>query len=243
MRQFRFALAILAYLLFFGTFLYLVGFVGNLYVPRSIDNAGSAPLAVAAATNVGLLALFGIQHSAMARPAFKAAITESIPPAFERTVYVLATVVVLVVLFLGWQAMPQVVWSVDTETAALVLWVLFGLGWAIVFISTWLLNHFELFGLQQTWYDMREQPVPQQQFREPMFYKATRHPLYLGFLIAFWAIPTMTLGHLLFAVGMTIYVLIAIRYEERDLTDALGDAYVEYRKRVGMLVPGIGKAR
>ncbi len=213
-------------------------------MPRSVDAGGpEGAFGVALATNIALIALFGVQHSVMARPGFKAAITKAIPAPFERTIYVLASVAVLWVMFAFWMPMPAVVWSVDNETAALALWTLFGIGWAVVFISTWLLNHFELFGLQQTWYDMRGKPVPQARFRDPLFYKVSRHPLYLGFLIAFWAIPTMTQGHLLFAAGMTVYVLIAIRYEERDLTAALGDAYAQYRKRVGMLVPGIGKAR
>lgn len=244
MRVMRFVAAVAAYLLFFATFLYLVGWVGNIVVPRSVDAGGpEGPFGVALATNIALIALFGVQHSVMARPGFKAAITKAIPAPFERTIYVLASVAVLWVMFAFWMPMPAVVWSVDNETAALALWTLFGIGWAVVFISTWLLNHFELFGLQQTWYDMRGKPVPQARFRDPLFYKVSRHPLYLGFLIAFWAIPTMTQGHLLFAAGMTVYVLIAIRYEERDLTAALGDAYAQYRKRVGMLVPGIGKAR
>lgn len=244
MRVMRFVAAVAAYLLFFATFLYLVGWVGNIFVPRSVDAGGpEGAFGVALATNIALIALFGVQHSVMARPGFKAAITKAIPAPFERTIYVLASVAVLWVMFAFWMPMPAVVWSVDNETAALALWTLFGIGWAVVFISTWLLNHFELFGLQQTWYDMRGKPVPQARFRDPLFYKVSRHPLYLGFLIAFWAIPTMTQGHLLFAAGMTVYVLIAIRYEERDLTAALGDAYAQYRKRVGMLVPGIGKAR
>lgn len=245
MPKLRFGLAILAYLLFFASFLYLVGFVGDVMVPRSIDSAPGEwkPTGVALATNVGLIALFGLQHSLMARPDFKKALTENVPQSFERTIYVLASVAVLVMIFLAWQPMPQVVWAVTNEAVAMVLWGLFAIGWLIVFISTWLVNHFELFGLQQAWYGMRGEEPPAQQFREPLFYKATRHPLYLGFLIAFWAIPTMTLGHLVFAIGMTVYVLIAIRYEERDLTEILGEAYADYRRRVGMLIPGIGKAK
>ncbi|WAT18716.1 isoprenylcysteine carboxylmethyltransferase family protein [Aurantiacibacter sp. MUD11] len=245
MRTLRFVVAIAAYLLFFATFLYLVGWTGNLVVPRTVDAGGpEGALGTAIFTNIGLLAVFGLQHSVMARPGFKKALTRTVPPAFERTVYVLASVAVLWLMFIFWMPMPEVVWSVGEEgPAAMVLWAAFATGWLIVFISTWLLNHFELFGLQQAWHDMRGTPVPDPRFREPLFYKVSRHPLYLGFLIAFWAIPTMTQGHLLFAAGMTVYVLVAIRYEERDLADALGDAYREYRTRVGMLLPGIGKAK
>lgn len=244
MRYVRFIAAIAAYLLFFATFLYLVGWVGNLFVPKTVDAGGpEGALGTAIFTNIGLIALFGIQHSVMARRGFKDAMTRTVPAPFERTVYVLASVAVLWIMFAFWMPMPQVVWSVGEGPAAMVLWALFALGWAVVFVSTWLLNHFELFGLQQTWYDMRQMPVPAPRFREPLLYKACRHPLYLGFLIAFWSIPTMTQGHLLFAGGMTVYVLIAIRYEEKDLATALGEAYTEYRTRVGMLVPGLGKAR
>lgn len=244
MRTLRFGLAIVAYLLFFVTFLYLVGFVGNLMVPLSVDAGGrSGSLPTAVIVDVLLVALFGIQHSIMARPGFKATLTRAVPKSFERTVYVFASVVVLWVMFAFWQPIPQTVWSVQSQVWSMVLWALFAMGWTIVFISTWLMNHFELFGLQQTWYDMRGMEVPAQRFREPLFYHYSRHPLYLGFLLAFWSIPHMTVGHLVFAGAMTVYVLVAIRYEERDLTTFLGDQYSDYRTRVGMLLPGIGKAR
>jgi methanethiol S-methyltransferase len=243
MRTVRFIAAVMAYLLFFVTFLYLVGWTGNLFVPRTVDAGGTqVSAATALIVNLGLIALFGLQHPVMARREFKTAITRSVPAPFERTIYLVASVAALWVMFAFWMPMPGIVWSVG-GTGATALWALFALGWTIVFISTWLLNHFELFGLQQTWYDMRGQPVPPPRFREPLFYKVSRHPLYLGFLIAFWSIPTMTQGHMLFAAGMTVYVLIAVRYEEKDLTTALGEAYAQYRTRVGMLVPGIGKAR
>lgn len=239
----RMIFALAAYLGFFAAFVYLVGFVGNLVVPRTIDVGPQAPLAIAAATDIALVALFGIQHSVMARPFFKRAMAGIVHPAIERSVYVLATVAVLVVLYALWRPIPQVIWSSDSEALTAVLWALFAIGWGIVFVSTWLLNHFELFGLQQAWLDMRGRTAAEPQFREPLFYRYVRHPLYLGFLFAFWAIPTMTVGHALFAAGMTVYILIAIRYEERDLTAMLGDAYTGYRARVGMLIPGVGKVR
>jgi protein-S-isoprenylcysteine O-methyltransferase Ste14 len=236
----RLAFAIAAYFAFFAAFLYLIAFVGDFLVPRTIDTGPAAPSGIAAATNLALIALFGVQHSVMARPSFKHALAGTVHPAIERSVYVLASVVVLVALMALWRPIPAVVWQVEGP-AAILLWAVFGLGWAIVFVSTWLLNHFELFGLQQVWFDLRGRQAAEPQFREPLFYRHVRHPLYLGFLLAFWATPTMTQGHLLFAAAMTVYVLIAIRYEERDLTAMLGERYVEYSKRVGMLIPGVGK--
>ncbi|AKM09574.1 methanethiol S-methyltransferase [Croceicoccus naphthovorans] len=238
----RLAFAGLCYLLFFATFLWLVGFVGNLVIPRSIDFGPSVGMAGAAVIDIALIALFGVQHSVMARPGFKARITKVVHPSLERSFYVLSTVAVLWVLFTLWQPIPWVVWSVS-GTGAAVLWALFALGWAVVFLSTWMLDHFELFGLRQAWFGYRGTEDGPPRFREPMFYRVVRHPLYVGFLFAFWAIPVMTFGHLLFAAGMTAYILIAIRYEERDLINALGDAYRDYQRRVGKIVPGIGKIR
>ena len=244
MRTMRFAAAIAAYVLFLLTFLYLVGFVGNFLVPRTIDaGAYRSPPLLAVAIDIMLVALFAVQHSVMARPWFKDISARVFPQAFGRTVYVAAASLVLWILFAFWQPVPAVVSSVNGRVPASILWALFAIGWTVVFISTWLMNHFELFGLQQTWHDMRGRDVPPQKFREPMFYRYTRHPLYLGFLLAFWAIPVMSVGHLIFATAMTVYVLIAIRYEERDLTAFLGEQYSDYRRRVGMLLPGIGKVR
>lgn len=198
---------------------------------------------MAAIVNVALIALFGVQHSVMARPGFKARLLRFWPAGIERSLYVLSTVIVLVALFWFWRPMPELVWSAQAEWLRMLLWALFFAGWAMVFVSTWLLNHFELFGLQQAWFDARGRTATPPQFRTPLFYRYVRHPLYLGFLLAFWAIPDMSQGHLLFAVAMLGYILIAIRYEERDLVAHLGQSYVEYRTRVGMLIPGIGKAR
>jgi methanethiol S-methyltransferase len=243
MATLRMLFAVAAYFGFFAAFVYLVGFVGNLIVPRSIDIGPEAPLAFAVVTDLALVALFGLQHSVMARPVFKRALARFVHPAIERSVYVLATVAVLVILYALWVPIPALVWSTDNQALTAVLWGLFALGWGVVFVSTWLLNHFELFGLQQAWLDMRGRTAAEPQFREPLFYRYVRHPLYLGFLLAFWATPTMTVGHALFAAGMTVYILIAIRYEERDLTAMLGEAYTGYRARVGMLIPGVGKVR
>lgn len=243
MRLARFGFAVLAYLAFFAAFLYLIGFVGNLFVPRSIDVGPEAPLAAAILIDLALVAVFGLQHSVMARPGFKRAMARFVHPAIERATYVLASVAALVLLYALWRPIPQVLWSSESQWLTTLLWVLFAIGWGTVFVTTWLLNHFELFGLQQAWFDYRARQAAPPQFREPLFYRYVRHPLYLGFLLAFWAIPTMTLGHALFAAGMTLYILVAIRYEERDLTALLGESYAHYRTRVGMLLPGIGKAR
>jgi protein-S-isoprenylcysteine O-methyltransferase Ste14 len=239
----RLLFAVAVYGLFFAAFLYLIGFVGNLYVPRSIDIGPAAPQMTALLVNAGLIALFGLQHSIMARRGFKAALTRVWPASIERSLYVLATTAVLVLLYWLWRPLPELVWSAQAEWLRTLLWALFFAGWGIVLLSTFLLNHFELFGLQQAWSGFRGTALPAGRFRNPLFYRLVRHPIYTGFLIAFWATPDMSQGHLLFAIGMTIYILIGIRYEERDLAAHLGVQYSEYRVRVGMLVPGIGKAR
>jgi len=255
MRTLRLGFALVAYLLFFITFLYLIAFTGNLFgeverltgVPGvanlpSVDNGPAASAAMAIMLNSGLIALFGIQHSVMARPGFKSWLTRFWPASIERSLFVLATVVVLVLIFAYWRPLTPLVWSAEAPWLRTFLWALFLAGWAMVFVTTWLLNHFELFGLHQAWADFRRTAVPEPRFRTPLFYRFVRHPLYLGFLLAFWAIPDMSQGHLLLAGGFTIYILIAIRYEERDLVAHLGEQYADYRKRVGMLIPGIGKA-
>jgi protein-S-isoprenylcysteine O-methyltransferase Ste14 len=233
---------LLAYLLFLATFLYLIGFVGDLVVPRTIDAGPAAPLAVAVAVDVALIALFGVQHSVMARPGFKAAWTRVVPVAFERTAYVVASSLALIVLMALWRPIPASIWAVAGGGAD-VLWAVFALGWGVVLLSTFLINHFELFGLEQLWRQLRALPAAGPQFREPLFYRWVRHPLYFGFILAFWATPRMTVSHLLLALGMTIYILIAIRFEERDLLASIGAPYADYRRRVGMLFPGLGRAR
>ena len=227
-----------AYLFFFLTFLYLIAFAGNLpWVPLTVDNGPDASVGTALVVDLVLVALFGIQHSVMARPGFKAAWTRVVPKALERSVYVVAASVMLIVLYTWWLPITAPVWTVEAPIGRYVLWALFGLGWGIVLLSTYLISHFELFGLKQVWMNWRRREIPQTNFVTPFLYKFVRHPLYLGFIIAMWAIPDMTYGHALFAAAMTVYILIAIRFEERDLTAHLGHEYVEYRQRVGMLTP------
>lgn len=236
------AVALACYAAFFASFLYLVGFVGGFdFMPTHVDKGLSAPPLSAALINIVLIALFGIQHSVMARPAFKRAWTRIVPPAMERSIYCLATVLVLVALYRFWHPIEGTVWSVTNEALRMALWGLFWLGWGIVFISTWLLSHFELFGLQQAWQHMRGAEAKPMAMRTPLFYKLVRHPIYTGFFIAFWATPEMSYGHLLLAVGFTVYILMGIFYEERDLVALYGDQYRDYSRRVGALIPGIGK--
>jgi len=235
--------ALIAYLIFFASFVWLILFTGNLpYAPTTVDRAiDGAPVAQAVLVNLGLIALFGLQHSIMARPSFKARWTRIVPPSVERATYVLAASIALILILRFWHAIPGTLWDVRGSVAEPAIWVLFAIGWAVLFISTWLINHFELFGLLQAWRHGREVPASAPALREPLFYKWVRHPLYLGFAIAFWATPHMTASHLLLAAGMTLYILIGIAHEERDLVAHFGPAYDDYRKRVGMLVPGIGR--
>jgi len=234
--------SIIAYAVFFATFLYLICFVGNLpFAPVTADRGPDAPPALAAAINVALIALFGIQHSVMARPAFKARWTRIVPPQSERSVYVLAASVALMILFAWWRPIPQTIWDLSGTVWALPLWILFAAGWLIVLLSTFLINHFELFGLQQAWLNLRGRQAAAHELRQPFFYRWVAHPLYSGFFLAFWATPVMTAGHLLLALGLSAYMLIAIRYEERDLTAHFGDEYVRYRSGVGMLIPRFGR--
>jgi protein-S-isoprenylcysteine O-methyltransferase Ste14 len=231
--------AVICYGIFFATFLYLIGFVGDFtLVPKTVDTPASAMgLGGALVIDAALVALFGVQHSVMARQGFKKAWTKIIPNYVERSVFVLTASIVLMIMFLFWQPIGTTVWSMQSAAAAQILWLLFWLGWGTVLISTFLINHFELFGLQQAWDHMRGNKFSYPRFRTPFLYKFVRHPLYVGFFLAFWAIPTMTAGHLLLAGGMSLYMLIAIRYEERDLIAFHGRDYEEYRGRVGMLLP------
>jgi protein-S-isoprenylcysteine O-methyltransferase Ste14 len=230
---------VIAYFVFFATFLYLIGFVGALpQLPRTVDAPavlGSASVAVA--VDLALIAIFGLQHSVMARKGFKQAWTRILPEPIERSAYVVFASLALILLFAFWRPLPAVVWQVPARAVAMALWALFGLGWLIVLLSTFLLSHFELFGLKQIWNHMRgvggEAPV----LRQPLLYRLVRHPLYAGFFIAFWATPRMTMGHLLLAGGMSLYMLIAIEFEERDLVGVFGKDYEEYRARVGKLTP------
>jgi protein-S-isoprenylcysteine O-methyltransferase Ste14 len=236
-RFIAFVFGLVAYFAFFGTILYAIGFVEGLFVPKTIDVGGEAPLAEALIVNLLLMSVFAIQHSVMARKPFKAWWTQFVPPSIERSTYVLFSSLALILLFWQWRAMPSVVWRIaDTNTANAVLALSF-VGWVIVFTSTFLINHFELFGLHQVANNLAGRPMPAMRFRTPLLYKMVRHPIYLGFIIAFWAAPTMTAGRLLFAAVTTAYILVGIVLEERDLTELFGDEYRNYRARVGMLFP------
>lgn len=231
--------AVIAYAIFFATFLYLIAFVGNLpFAPVTVDRGPGGSLAAALIINVALIALFGLQHSVMARQGFKNVWTRIIPKQAERSVYVLTASAALIVLFAFWRPIPGSLWNVE-GAGELLLWGLFALGWLIVLLSTFLINHFELFGLQQAWLHSRGRKAAPPQFRQPLFYKLVRHPLYTGFFIAFWATPVMSYGHLLLALGMSAYMLVAIGYEERDLVGLFGKDYEDYRQRVGKLTPRI----
>ncbi|PXW98871.1 methanethiol S-methyltransferase [Mycolicibacterium moriokaense] len=227
------------YVCFLAAFLYAIGFVGNIVVPRSIDHGIDAPVVQALVVNVLLLGLFAVQHSVMARPVFKRWWTRLVPTTVERSTYVLLSSLALVVLFWQWRTMPAVIWDVTWQPGRVGLWTLFALGWATVLLSTFMINHFDLFGLRQVYLAWRGTPYPSPDFRISLLYRVVRHPIMLGFIVAFWATPTMTAGHLLFAVATTAYILIAIQLEEHDLTAALGDQYGDYRRRVPMLIPGL----
>ena len=228
---------ITAYLLFLGTFLYAIGFVGNIGVPKSLDATASGPWFRSCMIDLGLLSLFALQHSGMARTAFKRKITQVISPTIERATYVMASSIALLALIAFWRPLGGMIWSVENTAGRAILYVAFACGWSIVLVTTFLINHFELFGLQQVWQNLRGHPQVRPAFVTPIFYRVVRHPLYAGFLLAFWCTPTMTVAHLLFAVMTTAYILVAIQLEERDLLRAHPE-YAQYRERVPMLIPG-----
>jgi protein-S-isoprenylcysteine O-methyltransferase Ste14 len=231
----------LCYLIFLAAFLYAVGFVGNLLVPKSIDSGPEASLAEALPVNLLLLGLFAVQHSVMARPGFKRWWTRLVPPPVERSTYVLASSLLLALLYWQWRPMPQPVWEVQQPVVAAALWGLFVAGWLTVLISTFLIDHFDLFGLRQVYLFAAGKAYSPPPFRTPALYRVVRHPIMLGFVIAFWAAPVMTWGRLLFAGMTTAYIVVGIRLEERDLRSAFGSVYDKYREQVSMLVPWVGK--
>jgi len=233
------AFGVVSYAIFFATFLYLVGFLGNLVVPKSIDSGAAGPVGLAVVVNALLLLAFGVQHSVMARPAFKAWWTRFVPQPIERSVYTLASSVALIALFVLWQPIPQTVWTTEGVVASmLTIGMLSGVG--LVLFSTFLIDHFDLFGLRQTWIHFRGRAYEEKRFATPFLYKHIRHPLYVGWLMTFWIAPVMTAGHLLFALVMTSYILVAIPMEERDLLRALGEPYRRWRERTPLFVPRVG---
>jgi methanethiol S-methyltransferase len=237
-----FTYGVVSYAIFFLTFLYAVGFIGNLVVPKTLDSGLRGPFWQASLVDSVLLGIFAVQHSVMARPLFKRAWTRIVPDPAERSTYVLFSSVALILVFAFWQPLGGVIWQVEQPSLRTVLYFVFGLGFGIVLVSTFLLNHFDLFGLRQVWLQLIGREYTHLPFGTPLFYKYVRHPLYVGWLLAFWATPTMTAAHMLFAIMTTAYILVAIRLEERDLVTAHGSAYRSYRDNVPMLVPRIAPA-
>jgi protein-S-isoprenylcysteine O-methyltransferase Ste14 len=237
-----FIYGILSYAVFFATSLYAMGFIGNFLVPKTIDGTPRLPFWQALAIDASLLLLFALQHSIMARPAFKRWWTHIIPESAERSTYVLASSIALLALFAFWQPLGGAIWSTGDATLQFALYVMYAAGWALVLASTYLIDHFDLFGLRQVWLQLVGKPYEPLPFVTPSLYRVVRHPLYVGWLLVFWSTPTMTATHLLFAIGTTLYILVAIRFEEHDLVAAHPE-YEEYRRNVPMLVPRIGGER
>ena len=233
-----FAYGVVSYLMFLGTFLYAIAFVGGFVVPTRLDGPLQGSLVEALAIDCALLTIFAVQHSVMARPWFKERWTQIVPWAIERSTYVLCASLALVLLFWQWRPIGIEIWTIEHTTARIVLWMLCAAGWATVLVVTCLINHFDLFGLRQVWLPLTGRPYTPVSFRTPLPYRFVRHPLYLGFLLAFWMTPTMTLAHLVFAVTTTAYIVLAIQFEERDLVAEHGAAYEDYRRQVPMLLPG-----
>jgi len=242
-RAFIFIYGVASYAVFFATFLYAIGFIGNFLVPRTIDGLPQVGLTEALLIDLGLLLLFALQHSVMARPAFKRVLTRFIPESAERSTYVLASSVLLIALFYFWQPLGGSIWNVTDPTARGVLYGLYAFGWVLLLYVTFLINHFDLFGLRQVWLELVDRPYTDIGFRMPALYRLVRHPLYVGWIVIFWATPSMTLTHLVFAIATTGYILVAIQFEEHDLEEQLGADYREYKRRVPMLVPFTKRAQ
>jgi methanethiol S-methyltransferase len=228
---------VISYVIFFVTFCYAIGFVSGLVVPKHIDSTPDAPLAIALLINAALLTLFALQHSVMARPAFKRWWTQFVPQQIERSTYVLLASLCLVVMFWKWQPLGGIIWQVESGVAQLILRIGSFTGFLIVLLATFQINHFDLFGLRQVWIYFQRKPYTNVTFRTPLFYKYVRHPLYFGFLLAFWSTPVMTIAHLFFAVMTTGYILVAIQLEERDLINEFGESYLSYKRKLPMIIP------
>ncbi len=239
-----FLYGVIAYLIFLVAFLYAIGFVGNFIVPKSIDSGTETTFMQAFLVNAILLGIFAIQHSVMARPAFKKWWTSIISPVIERSTYVLLSSLALILIYWQWQPMTSIVWEVENQTVSLILKGIYLFGWLVVFLSTFMINHFDLFGLKQVFENLGNKQSQQAGLKLNFFYKIVRHPIMLGFIIAFWATPVMTLGHLIFSITTTLYILIAIKFfEEKDLLKTHGKEYEEYQKKVPMIIPFIGKGK
>ena len=241
-RVIYFGYGVISYAIFFVTFLYAIGFVGNFAVPKTIDGIPEVSLGIALLINTALLGIFAVQHSVMARPAFKKWWTKIVPQEIERSTYVLLSSVALIALFAYWQPMGGVIWNITNPVGQVILYSLFAFGWGLVLVATFLINHFDLFGLRQVTLQLFNKPYTDLKFNTPWLYNYVRHPLYVGWFFAFWATPTMTATHLVFAVATTAYILIAIQLEELDLMD-IHPEYKEYREQVPMLIPSIGKSK
>jgi len=241
-RVLGFIYGLIAYIIFLGSFLYAIAFVGDFYVPKTIDSGGAAAdFWPALLINLGLLGLFALQHSGMARPGFKRWWTRIIPKPIERSTYVLLASLVLILLMWQWRPLPTIIWSVENEVGRIVLWSLFGLGWFIVLASTYMISHAHLFGLQQVHQFLNRRQLSGPEFQTPGFYGYVRHPLMAGFFIAFWATPEMTLGHLVFTLATTGYILLALRFEERDLINEFGETDRRYREQGPKFFPRPGR--
>jgi protein-S-isoprenylcysteine O-methyltransferase Ste14 len=243
-RSITFIYGVAVYVIFLVTFLYSIGFVGNVLVPKSIDSGVRGPIAASLAIDLALLSIFALQHSIMARPAFKRIWTKIIPQAAERSTYILMTCIALILIFAFWQPLPTVLWDVSNTILGTVLIVLFWTGWLIVLTSTFMIDHFDLFGLKQIFANLKNRQATHLGFMKIGLYRLVRHPIMTGFLIAFWAAPTMTVGHLLFAMVTTGYIVIAVlRLEEKDLIAQIGDDYLAYQREVPAFIPSIGRGR
>ena len=237
-----FAYGVACYAVFFATFLYAIAFIGNCPRVKALDGPRTGSLAAAIAIDVALLGLFAVQHSLMARPWFKERWTHIVPSVLERSTYVLFSSLALILLFAQWRPLGGVVWSVENPLARGVLWALFAFGWGLVLVATFLIDHFDLFGLRQVWLQLVGRPYTRLAFGTPGPYRLVRHPLYVGWFFAFWMTPAMTVTHLLFAVATTASILIAIQFEEHDLVREHGESYEDYRRRVPMLIPSFGRS-